>query len=124
MVRYFTSEFFEALVASLNQDEEWRRRARRLNLKILLNVTDRGEVHLLQITEGTLSTRGAKPEDPADFELEGTYDNWAAFATGENDLPALVMTGRLRFKGSVSKIMALQDALNRLAQIARSLSSR
>ncbi len=123
MVRYFTSEFFEALVASLNQDEEWQRRARRLNLKILLNVTDRGEVHLLQVTEGTLSTHGAKPEDLDDFKLEGTYDNWATFTTGENDLPTLVMTGRLRFKGSVSKIMALQDPLNRLAQIARSLSS-
>lgn len=79
---------------------------------------------MLQVTKGTLSTHGAKPEDPADLKLEGTYDNWATFAAGENDLPTLVMTGRLRFKGSVSKIMALQNALNRLAQIARSLSSR
>ncbi len=121
MARYFTEAFFRQLAERLNGDAEWHRRAQGLTMRLLVHITDLREAHMVEVKGGMVATRGVVPEESADLKLQGSYDQWAKFATGENDLPTLVMTGRLRLKGSVTRIMAMQDALTRLVQVAREI---
>lgn len=124
MAKYFTEEFFQELAQKLNADEGWRKKAGSLTLKIVNHCTDQGQSFLLEVRQGQVTARSVSPAEPADFKFEGTYDNWVKYARGESDLATQVMTGRIRFRGSVSKIMSLQDPLNHLAKVAQEIPKK
>ena len=117
-VRYFSMEFFEELARRLNADEEWRRRASTLTAKITLTVTDRGASFMVDIADGAVTAKPARAEDPADFKFEGPYEIWARIATRQTDFNTAVITGKMKFRGSLPKIMGIQPQLTRLTAIA------
>jgi putative sterol carrier protein len=119
MVEYFSAAFFAEVASRLNADAEWRKKAASLAVKVVLTCVDRGRSFLIEAHDGIVSSTETSPDVPADFKFEGTYDAWSLLGKGEKDLQSLVLGGKIRFRGSMPKIMALMGPLTRLTQVAQ-----
>ncbi len=119
MVQYFSKDFFDDVASRLNADPEWAKRATTVTAKIVLTCIDRNASFLLDIVGGKVTSSAVPPDVPADFKFEGTYDAWTQLGRGERDFQGLVLGGKIRFRGSMPKIMALTGQLNRITQVAQ-----
>lgn len=124
MIRYFSSEFFDELSRRLNADAEWKKKAGTLTAKIVLTATDRGQSFLLAITNGAVTARAVSADEPADFKFEGPYDIWGKIAAGQTDFTTAVVTGKMKFRGSLPKIMGIQPQVGRLTQVAKEIPAQ
>ena len=120
-MQYFSPEYFEELGKRLNADAEWMKKAASLTVKLTLTVTDRTTSYMLEIVNGVVTARKAAAEDPADFKFEGPYDIWAKIARGQTDFNTAVITGKMKFKGSLPKIMGIQPQVLRLTAVAKAI---
>jgi putative sterol carrier protein len=120
-VRYFSDEYFQELARRLNADSEWSKKAATLTTRITLTVTDRATSYLLDIAGGAVTARKVAAEDPADFKFEGPYEIWGKIAAGTTDFNTAVITGKMKFRGSLPKIMGIQSQMGRLTQIAKDI---
>lgn len=121
MTQFFTEEFFAEMADRLNEDEEWLKKSGNLTTKVIATCTDRDLSILIDIADGKVATSKVAADDPADFKFEGDYAAWTKAGKGEADLQALALTGKIRFKGSMSKIMAMMGQLNRLVAVLREI---
>jgi putative sterol carrier protein len=121
MTRYFTKEFFEEVVNRLNADPEWSKKAAAITAKVVLTCVDRNASFLLDVANGKVSSSEVAANVPADFKFEGTYEAWTQLGKGEKDFQSLVMGGKIRFRGSMPKIMALMGVLTRITVVARDI---
>lgn len=119
MLQYFTKDFFDAVANRLNADPEWTKKASNITSKIVLTCFDRKSSFLLDVQNGKVAVSDVAPDVPADFKFEGNYDAWVQLAKGEKDFQSLVMAGKIRFRGSMPKIMALMGQLNRITLVAQ-----
>lgn len=119
MVRYFSKEFFAEVANRLNADPEWAKKASVVTAKIVLTATDRSASFLLDIQGGKVFVSEVAADVPADFKFEGPYDAWVQLGKGEKDFQGLVLGGKIRFRGSMPKIMGLMGQLNRVTQVAQ-----
>lgn len=120
-VQYFSQEYFEELARRLNADAEWTQKAANLTTKLTLTATDRGMSYMLDIASGAVTATPVGAEDPADFKFEGPYEVWTKIASGGTDFQTAVITGKMKFRGSLPKIMGIQPQMNRLTQIAKEI---
>ena len=90
-------------------------------MKLTLTVTDRSTSYMLEIVNGVVTARKAAAEDPADFKFEGPYDIWAKIARGQTDFNTAVITGKMKFKGSLPRIMGIQPQVLRLTAVAKAI---
>ncbi len=119
MVQYFTKEFFDELAGRLNADPEWGKKAAAIAAKIVLTCTDRNASFLVDIQGGRVAVHDVAPDVRADFKFEGTYEAWTQLGKGEKDFQGLVLGGKIRFRGSMPKVMALMGPLGRITQLAQ-----
>jgi len=68
-----------------------------------------------------VTVRGTKPDEPADFKFEGPYDVWARIGKERKDLNSLVLQGKIKFRGSIAKLIPLQGVLVRVEAVARAI---
>ena len=120
-MKYFTLEFFEELARRLNADPDWSRRASALTTKITLTATDRALSYGVDVTGGAVTARAVSSDDPADFKFERPYEVWEKIATGALDFQTAVITGKMKFKGSLPKIMGIQPQMTRLTAVAKGI---
>ena len=120
-MQYFSQEWFEELARRLNADPAWGKKAAALTTKITLTVTDRGLSHQIDIAAGKVATKAVKPEDLADFKFEAPWDLWGKVAAGQTDFNTAVITGKMKFKGSLPKIMGIQTQMNHLTKAAKDI---
>ena len=118
MARYFTREFFEEVASRLNVDGDWTKKAASLSAKLVLTCSDRKASFLLEIQNGRISASEVSADVPADFKFEGNYEAWVQIGKGEKDLQSLAMSGKIRFRGSMPKIMGLMGQLSRITLVA------
>ncbi len=119
MAQYFSRTFFDEVANRLNADPDWTKKATTVTAKVVLTCTDRTASFLLDIANGRVTSSEVAPDVPADFKFEGTYDAWVQLGKGEKDFQSLVMGGKIRFRGSLPKIMALMGQLNRITFVAQ-----
>lgn len=119
MVQYFTEAFFGEVATRLNADPEWTKKASIVTAKIVLTCVDRNASFLLDIMAGRVTSSKVAPDVPADFKFEGNYETWMALGKGDKDFQSLVMGGKIHFRGSMPKIMALIGQLSRITQAAQ-----
>ncbi len=119
MVQYFTKAFFDEVVARLNADPEWAKKVATITAKVVLTCFDRKTSFLLDVQGGRVASSEVAADVPADFKFEGNYDSWVQLGKGEKDFQSLVMGGKIRFRGSMPKIMALMGPLNRITLVAQ-----
>ena len=120
-MQYLSSEWFDELARRLNGDADWKKKAATLTCRITLTVTDKGISQIVEIANGAVATRPVKPEDPADFKFEGPYEIWVKIEKGGVDFNTAVITGKMKFKGALAKIMAIQPAMNKLTGTAKEI---
>lgn len=121
MTQYFTKAFFEELANGLNADEEWKKKASTTTVKVVLTCNDRSQSYLLDVVNGKVTASEVQADVPADFKFEGNYDAWAILGRGEKDFQSLVMAGKLRFRGSMPKVMGMMTQMNRMTSMAQQL---
>lgn len=120
-MRYFSMEYFEELARRLNADGDWKKRAATLTAKITLTVTDRAQSFLIEISSGSVAAKSVPADAPADFKFEGPWEVWTKVASGQTDFNTAVITGRMKFRGSLPKIMGIQPQMTRLTQVAKEI---
>jgi putative sterol carrier protein len=123
MVQFFSDVYFEELVARLQKDPDWAKGAAKVTAKLMMTVTDRNEAHLLDVQAGNVSVRPAKPDEPADFKFEAPYEVWSRIGKERKDLNSLVLQGKIKFRGSLAKLLPLQGVLVRVEAVARAIPS-
>ena len=119
MAKYLSDEYFSQVLTALTQDTKWAESTKSLKTSVALSVTDVGQNYLLGVDNGTTTLQKAAPGTPADFTFEGTYEAWCRIGRGEIDLQSAVLKGQMKFKGSLVKILALRDRLNRVADVMK-----
>ena len=119
MAKYLSDEYFSQVLTALTQDTKWAESTKSLKTSVALSVTDIGQNYLLGVDNGTTTLQKAAPGAPADFTFEGNYENWCKIGRGEIDLQSAVLKGQMKFKGSLVKILALRDKLNRVADVMK-----
>ena len=123
MLVFFSDAYFVELATRLQRDPDWAKGAAKVSAKLMMTVTDRNEAHLLDVQGGIVTARAAKPEEPADFKFEGPYEQWARLGRERKDLNSLVLQGKIKFRGSLSKLLPLQSVLVRVEAVARSIEA-
>ena len=121
LAQYFTQAFFQEVANRLNANPEWSRKAAAITAKVILTCVDRKASFLIDVVNGRVSSSAVAADVPADFKFEGTYDAWTQLGKGEKDFQSLVMGGKIRFRGSMPKIMALMGVLSRITVVARDI---
>ncbi len=121
MVQYFSKEFFDNLAAALNTDAEWTKKTSSSSFKSIITITDHSNSFFLDVASGKVTVNETAPDAPADFKFEGPYDSWVILGKGEKDFQSLVMMGKVKFRGSMPKVMGLMPAWNRLIKVAQTL---
>ena len=119
MAELFTRPYFEELVKTLNNDAEFKAKTGSLTATILMVDTTKDAAYLLAIDKGTASVSDARPDTKADFAFLGDHDTWVRNHNGEAPMEKLVMTGKLKFKGSIPRIMSLRSQLGVIDNIAQ-----
>lgn len=121
MTRYFTNAFFEEVAGLLNADAEWAKKAAGISARIVLTCVDRSASFLIDIRNGVVTSTESAADVPADFKFEASYDVWSQLGRGERDFQSLVLGGKIRFRGSMPKVLALMGPLDRITQITRQI---
>ena len=121
MVQYFSKEFFDELANALNTDAEWLKKSSGSNFKSIITITDHSKSFLLDVVGGKIAVSEVAPDVPADFKFDGPYDAWIILGKGEKDFQSLVMAGKVKFRGSMPKVMGMMSQWNRLIKVAQQL---
>lgn len=112
MVKYSSIEFFEQLAQALNEDAQFGERAKSLHVSLLFATHDRPDAALLKIDHGKVSAQQTTPDAKADFVFLAPYATWITNHKDGVPLEKLILTGKVKFKGSIPKIMTLKSQLN------------
>ncbi len=119
MVQYFSEAFFNALAETANADSDFQAKGKKLKAKMLMVAKDRNEAFLIVADGGKVSATKSAPDADADFGFIADYDQWVTSHKGEMPLEKGIMTGKVKFKGSMLKIMPIRAALASLDDVAR-----
>lgn len=121
MSAFFSDAYFSELATRLQKDPDWVKGAAKVTAKLMMTVTDRNEAHLFDIVAGNVTVRATKPDEPADFKFEAPYDVWVRIGKERKDLNSLVLQGKIKFRGSLAKLLPLQGVLVRVEAVARAI---
>lgn len=119
MAQLFTMPYFEEFVKTLNNDSEFKAKAGGVQATVLMVNRDTKKSFLLTLNKGTATVVEGNEDTKADFTFIGDTPTWVANHKGEAPMEKLVMTGKLKFKGSLPKIMGLRSQLAIIDQIAQ-----
>ncbi len=99
---------------TLNSDEEFTESLREVETSMLLVSEDTGGSFLLNVADGKVSVEEASPDQVAEFKIIGPYEEWVKSAKGEASLTRQVMSGKIKIRGSMSKMMFYWPKLQRI----------
>lgn len=114
MVEYFSEEFFRRMEETLNSNEEFTESVKDMETSLLLVSEDTGGSFLLSLADGKVSVEEASPDHVAEFKIIGPYEEWVKSAKGEASLTRQVMSGKIKIRGSMSKMMFYWPKLQRI----------
>lgn len=118
MVRFFTKEFFDDFAEILSRDRDLAEITRGLNTSILFVCEDRSSAFKATVVDMKISVAEAGSEDEAEFKFLAPYPEWVKIAKGEARFQGEVIAGRIRFKGSMPKMLLY---LNKVLKLERRL---
>jgi alkyl sulfatase BDS1-like metallo-beta-lactamase superfamily hydrolase len=121
LAKYLSNEFFQELAGRLAADGQFQARAKGLKTSMMFTVEDQQKTFLLTLEDGRVHAQEGQPDAPAEFKFAAPYVHWVAAAKGEADLQSLVLQGKLKFKGSLTKILYYADRLMAIADALKSM---
>jgi putative sterol carrier protein len=117
LVKFLSDEYFSQVQAALSQNQKWLESTKSVKTSIAFNVTDIGQYYVLTVENGVTTLQKVAAGMPVEFSFDGTYDAWIKVVKGEMDIQSAVLKGKLRFKGSITKILMYRDRLIRVAEV-------
>lgn len=117
----FTDAFFEELTKRLNNDADFKSKTASVAATVLMVNTDTKVSYLLTVNKGAAAWQKGNEQTKADFTFLGDAATWMSNHKGEAPMEKLVMTGKLKFKGSIPKIMSLRSQLTVIDKIAQGI---
>jgi len=105
LTQFWSKEFFEQAGERLNRDDELTKVFAGMNTTILAVSSDKDEAFLIQVENGNISSREARPEDKAEFKFTSLYEKWEKIAKGELRVQSEVVKGGIKFTGSMPKML-------------------
>ncbi|HWG89977.1 MAG TPA: SCP2 sterol-binding domain-containing protein [Candidatus Thermoplasmatota archaeon] len=121
MVEYFTHAYFQNIADLLNADPAFQEKASNLSTQLLFIAKDKGRAFLFKVEKGKVSAEPATPETPAEFAFTSDYATWVTNHRDGKTLEMLIMSGKVRMKGSIPRILQLKSQLGAVDQKARSI---
>ena len=121
MPEMFTGAFFDELVKTLNNDAEFKNKTASVNATVLMVNRDTKKSYLLTIEKGAAKWVEGNEETKADFTFIGDTPTWVSNHKGEITMEKAIMTGKLKFKGSLPKIMGMRSQLVVIDQLAQKI---
>jgi putative sterol carrier protein len=128
---YESPEFSEELKKKANSNPEYRQKAKGMNWKTLIIVTDIPFATLANYQDGEIVERKhipaaqiAEARKNADFIVEvPTYELSIEMAQGKKSLESLFMSRAIKVDGSIFKALQYRGALEAYAKITTELTS-
>ncbi len=121
MAKFLSDEYFSEVQAGLASDQKWQESSKSIKTSIAMSVTDIGQNYVLAVENGTTTLSKVAPGTPAEFSLDGTYEAWSKVVKGETDIQSAVLSGKLKFKGSITKILIYRDRFTRFAEVMKNV---
>ncbi|HEX2022791.1 MAG TPA: SCP2 sterol-binding domain-containing protein [Candidatus Thermoplasmatota archaeon] len=121
MAQFFSADYFQDLQKTLNNDPDFKAKTANVNSTILMVNRDTKKSFLLKVERGTATIAEGNEETKADFTFIGDTATWVANHKGEAPMEKLVLTGKLKFKGSIPKIMGMKNQLNIIDRLAQTV---
>jgi SCP-2 sterol transfer family len=115
-MRFWSPEFFGAAASSLNGSPVFSPLFRWLETKIIAECSDTGVSFLIGIKDGVVTTRLAAAGEPADFKFSAPYAEWVSVIRDGAKLQAEVVKGKVKFRGSMPKMLLLLGKVSRAEQ--------
>lgn len=123
-IRFFSFEFFKNMVDQLNADESLAKLTKGMNTSLLLSCNELSLFYLIEIKEGRLAVKQASSDQVAEFAFSAPYSEWEKIARNQAKIPSEVISGRIRFKGSMPKMLLyLNKVLGLEGKIMKAISS-
>lgn len=123
MPALFTDAFFEELTKRLNNDTDFKTKTANVTATVLMVNLDTKLSYVLTVTKGAAAWQKGNEQSKADFTFLGDTATWDSNHRGEAPMEKLVMTGKLKFKGSIPKIMSLRAQLGVIDKVAQSIGA-
>lgn len=121
MVQYASAEYFETLAASLNEDAVFQEKTSNVKADLLFVTKERADGFLLKVDHGKASVQNVPAESKAEFTFIADYPVWVSNHRDGHALEKLIMTGKVKFKGSIPRIMTLKNQLTLIDQKAKTI---
>lgn len=121
MVKFFGTEFFQELAARLNADAKFKELTKDIKTSMLFVIEDQNKAYLLTVTNGNAIAQESGLETPAEFKFIAPYEQWVVTGKGEADMNSLVLKGKMKFKGSLTKILYYQKRLLYITEILKGI---
>lgn len=119
----FSLQYFEEVQKVLNNDPEFKAKTANVTTTILMVNRDTHQSFLLGIDKGVATVTQGSEDTKADFTFIGDTATWVKNHQGEAPMEKLVMTGKLKFKGSIPKIMGMKSQLTIIDRLAQSVEA-
>ncbi|MDG6928683.1 MAG: SCP2 sterol-binding domain-containing protein [Nitrososphaerota archaeon] len=114
MPGFFTQDFFADYARLLNADPQMREVTKGISTTILLRCEDRGVGFRVTVDESVIGAEAAGEGSTAEFSFSAPYDEWVRIARGEAKFQGEVVSGRMKFGGSMPKMLLYLGKILRL----------
>ncbi|MCS4538739.1 MAG: SCP2 sterol-binding domain-containing protein [Thaumarchaeota archaeon] len=112
------------MVDQLNADESLAKVTKGMNTNLLLSCAEISAFYIIDIKEGRLSVKQASSNQVAEFAFSASYNEWEKIAKGQAKIPSEVISGRIKFKGSMPKMLLyLNKVLGLESKIMKAINS-
>lgn len=123
-VKFFSLEFFQKMVEQLNLDESLSKLTKGMNTNLLLSCNELPSSYLIDVKEGKLSVKQVSNNQAAEFVFSAPYIEWEKIAKGQVKIAGEVVSGRIKFKGSMPKMLLyLNKVLGLESKIMKTINS-
>ncbi len=105
MVAFFTRQFFGEIVRHLNRDNIFTNTIKDFNSSMVLTCVDRGVSCKITARNGFIEVEDCQGNASAEFHFAATYSVWVSIAKGGVGIQGEVVRGRVKFRGSMPKML-------------------
>ena len=105
LLKFFTNEFFHSLVDQLSRDASLTKLTKGMKTTLLLGCTGEDSAFLITVLDEHLDVSEVSADEKAEFRFTAPYERWERIARGEAKMQGDVLSGRIRFRGSMTKML-------------------
>ena len=105
LVKFFTIEFFKALVDQLSRDASLTKLTKGMKTTLLLGCTGKDSAFLITVLDEHLDVSEVSADEKAEFKFTVSYERWERIARGEAKMQGDVLSGRIKFRGSMTRML-------------------